>query len=446
MSLSRPDIHEPSSTQQSRSYGVGLPHGFPLPVDRAILSEWQRRARPGRPNPGRGRKPVKCEFSMISKDLMLRMVRMFADEPPQTFKDIAATLSMSNPPIPMTPEKAGEKVREACRWLLREQQKLDDIRRSEILSEELQGSLRKKYPVLIGAKVVRCGPIVTALDYRNLERVMGQVAAEYFDELLEYLEHRRDIDDDEPIDVVLSGGESVLDMVSSLAEIPRPNVTFHPAALIGRGPMVRSTHIGPETTATIGWSRSGRNSGRLNYATVSPDESGFDAKREPNEHMSPKQHRDRLEEIQQCLHVMFDTDAVHQVVTQISMPDLAVVTLGLLDPEIVEDADRFSMIGLVKGLGLSPQLLHKDGVIGDISYCFFTREGGTRPEWNLFLTPGYPKKTAVEFYREMVKGGKPVMVIAGTRKEELLRTALNSRLINILITDEHTARLLLEAS
>lgn len=329
---------------------------------------------------------------------------------------------------------------ESAAWIIGEQQRLEQKERTAILSEELGQALRKRYD-LLAARVVRCGAIRTSADYQILVKLWGQIAAQCFDEFVEMAESR-----DDELFVTISGGQTTLEMVSSLQERPRPNVHFYPAALIGRGRMPDSTHVGPETNATIAWARSGRKRGHLNYATVLPAETFGDRHLRDQSKGELRRlrlrHGEQLSRIRDDLENLFLTDAVRKIVGDMSQVNMAIVSLGLVNPaenSRTGDKDLVSMTGLVSALGLSPEVFAEDGMVGDISYCYIDEQGQSKPGWNVFLTPGYPKQTAAEFYRDMVEDGQPVFVCAGFQKEHLLQAALRGNLVNVVITDEHTA-------
>lgn len=80
----------------------------------------------------------------------------------------------------------------------------------------------------------------------------------------------------------------------------------------------------------------------------------------------------------------------------------------------------------------------REGVIGDLNYSFFDANGATTEQWNVFPALG------VEAVQSMVAAQKTVVVAAGKYKLAALQAALRGRLLNVLITDEQAATMLLQ--
>jgi hypothetical protein len=98
----------------------------------------------------------------------------------------------------------------------------------------------------------------------------------------------------------------------------------------------------------------------------------------------------------------------------------------------------------LKPLGIQPDLLMDEGAVGDIAYNIFDANGKGHHDWSFFLTVGdHSAHHGVEFYRNLVRQKRPVIVMAGTRKESVLRHALEAKPLNVLITDAVTAQRLL---
>lgn len=83
--------------------------------------------------------------------------------------------------------------------------------------------------------------------------------------------------------------------------------------------------------------------------------------------------------------------------------------------------------------------LAEEGVIGEVSYSFFDREGNTKPEWKFAIS------LDADHLKNMVREGKDVVMIAGRYKEKALAAALKGKIGNVLITDDRTAKQLLES-
>jgi hypothetical protein len=81
-----------------------------------------------------------------------------------------------------------------------------------------------------------------------------------------------------------------------------------------------------------------------------------------------------------------------------------------------------------------------------LSYCLFDKQGVCDPRWNFFLTAGAgTEHSGANFYRKLVNEGRKVLVMAGVRSWDALIPALETKMFNILITDEHTANRLVGA-
>jgi DNA-binding transcriptional regulator LsrR (DeoR family) len=227
--------------------------------------------------------------------------------------------------------------------------------------------------------------------------------------------------------VGISGGETILEMVSALPVRKRPGASFYALALIGRGMMFRSSHVGPETNTTLAWARSGRKTGQLHYCTVLSYRADKTA------------HRQACESV--CSQAEdFLYPHVERFLRNLGGIDVAIASLGLINPRsVIRDGefDKLSMTGLIEMIGITEEALHKEGAIGDLSYTLFDEKGESREHWRFFLTAGFPD--GLSFYRKMVNEKKPVIVIAGPHKLDVLRVGLNGNLFNVVITDEHTA-------
>jgi DNA-binding transcriptional regulator LsrR (DeoR family) len=105
---------------------------------------------------------------------------------------------------------------------------------------------------------------------------------------------------------------------------------------------------------------------------------------------------------------------------------------------------RLTIARLLRSYGLSPDRLAKDKVVGDFCYCLFDKFKNDEP-WRYFVTIGeYSRYSGIDFYRNLVDRKRPVMVMAGHKKWNALIPAIRTRMFNVLITDYHTAKLLLD--
>ncbi len=107
---------------------------------------------------------------------------------------------------------------------------------------------------------------------------------------------------------------------------------------------------------------------------------------------------------------------------------------------------KFTMTRLLEPNGITADALKEEGAVGDMNYSFFNAAGHTTPEWKFFLG------LDVDFFAGMASAmsrrsgksrpPKTVVCIAGTKKVEPLRAALQRGLINVLITDAESSKAL----
>lgn len=380
---------------------------------------------------------------MASKELMLRVARM-SHEQHMTNQEIADALFREK----LLPSRNAKKIQpiidEAGVWLLQEHERLVQSESANGPEAELASRLCRHFD-LMDARVVSGGATRNPLEYAALVRRYGQVAADYFDEIASAAESAG-----EELHVAVGGGQTILDMMSSLMPRTRSNVSFCAAALIGRGRVPRTTHVIPSTNATVGWSRSGRLLGKLHYGTITPYPIGPSTFQDMSARESYRYAREligaemkRLAESKEVREVLEDMTA---------SINIAIAGLGVLQHTEADDrygighTERLSITSLLRPLGISPELLMKEGAVGDLCYSIFDADGKGRAEWQHFLTVGHGTRwPGVEFYRRLVKQDRPVIVSAGHRKEKAILPAIKAELFNVLITDAHTAEALLKA-
>lgn len=311
-----------------------------------------------------------------------------------------------------------------------QQQGVVRIQIHETVESGLEQSLRAKYPHLQRALIAVGGQITTADKHEELHHRWAVMAADYFDELYE------NQPDDKPMHVGLTGGEHVLEFVNAVPERDRRNLYIHVTALVGRGPLSElASHVDPVVNANILWSHSGRLPGHCEYATVSPYVSRGPG---PAARRAVKEEIEKVEVNQTVIGVVKAMDRI----------DLAFVGIGIVNPGRVHPAtrNRVTMTGLLENI-VTPQQLAREGAIGDLSYCFFDRHGNSQKKWQFFLTAGhYSHRPGVEFYKRMVATGKKVVAFGGPYKLDAIKIALRAKMFNVWITDEHTARQVVEAS
>ncbi len=121
---------------------------------------------------------------------------------------------------------------------------------------------------------------------------------------------------------------------------------------------------------------------------------------------------------------------------------IAFGSLGLITPAPwIKGEDM--MIDLLRPI-VTPQELIAESAFADLAYCPFDRNGQGDPRWRFFLTAGAlerdPERQGIGFYRKMVRDGKKVVVIAGTKKQEAVYAALKGGIFNVWITDNETLK------
>jgi DNA-binding transcriptional regulator LsrR (DeoR family) len=317
------------------------------------------------------------------------------------------------------------------RWLLSQARQLGIVHidifeppGAEIESLEIQ--FRKRFPHLQEVKIIPGAEVETEADYAALLRQWGSEAAAYFDKLA---------DTGRDLHVGITGSETWLEVTMALPQRIRPNVHVYAAALIGRGRLTMSdSHIDPLVNAALLWAKSGRLAGHCHYATVPPYDGTLTRD-------AIAQELDRLSKITPIRRVLEDMDEINVVFAG----------LGMVNPKreaSFEHINRLTMTGLLRPMGITPQDLDREEAVGDLGYSMFDQNGRGKRGWQFFLTAGYnnPKRRGIEFYRQKVKTGQQVIVIAGAYKEPALYAALKAKLFNVLFTNEAAARKILEMS
>jgi DNA-binding transcriptional regulator LsrR (DeoR family) len=354
---------------------------------------------------------------MPSKALLLQVAKM-SFETGLTNEQIAERLAAEGTFKSPNTKKVAQLLEEAGRWLLVREGWLSVLER-DLEDWELADRLLKAYPVLKDAVVVRLRPPGSEGRWSPLRKPTPEA------ETAEYVDHFANAAQDrgETVSAALSGGETLLKVATSLFPERRSNIHFHAAAMIGRGRMLSSSHVGPEANATIAWLRSGGIPGHLHYGTVAPPEITISQKDDARVRHA-KACRDILAETK----ALFDLKPVRSVLEDVEEATLLVSSFGLL-PD------------LLKAYGANAETLRKEGMVSDLNYCAFNAEGKPCNNSSFFLTAGYPN--GLELCRQMVSDQRRVIVIAGIEDEHAIRAALKGELLNVLITDEDTAAALL---
>jgi DNA-binding transcriptional regulator LsrR (DeoR family) len=323
-------------------------------------------------------------------------------------------------------------------WLLEQAEEFGIVKITveETGGSDLEEPLRTKFPHLQRVLIVN-GPKVEKVEQYEpifLNRA-AQLAADYFDELVQAQEQKST----RPLRITITGGETLLSFSNSIKDRPRKNLYIHLANFVGRGRLQGTMHIDSIVNASVLWSHSGRIPGRCIYATVPPYKAS-----KPG----PKARTAASEELK----AIADFPPVKEVLTDITVEniDVALASLGVVSLEGVEPAlrDRLSSMAILRHL-VSPNLLLREGAVGEIACCYFDQTGENNPkyDWHFFLSAGEydndPRKRGLGFYKSMVAAAKPVFVMAGPFKVPQIKAALIGKLFNVFVTDEHTARELL---
>lgn len=374
--------------------------------------------------------------SKPSPERMLEAAKLFARH--EEYRTIAERLKMNRRDVPWLLEHS-------VSWLIGQQKRLETLQKVDTVQNRLEQRVITRFPHLRRVQVVPSGKIRTDAQYAALVHEWGRLGAEYLDRLAE---DAASIEQD--LKVGVSGGETILEVVSQLPERDRPTTVFHALELIGHGEQKRSSffHVGAEANVTIAWSRSGRLVKGCQYATVPPY-------RLELRELTPEERR---REIAFQLKSLWETDEIKNAIIQLNDVDVVFVGLGVVDTGSAFShfnsfkIDRFTMTGLLKPFGIEARELASEGAVGDIGCCLFNAEGtgepkeGSKERWRYFLTAGHdnPEYQGVEFYRNLVLAKRPVVVIAGVYKEPAIRAALKGELFNHWITDDETARRIIE--
>jgi DNA-binding transcriptional regulator LsrR (DeoR family) len=324
-------------------------------------------------------------------------------------------------------------------WLLQEAKALKLVR-IDIMGmarDELSQALIAKYRhlkqviILAGdrdSETDRLLPVETPAQYQRMLRKWGRATAD----LLTTLLNRRG---DTPTHIGVTGGESILEVVTAMTEQERPNLHIHTTALVGQGRLAKeATHVLPIVTASILWAKAGRCPGRIEYATVPPFPVG---KPGPIARAAAWAQLDD----------MAKQAPIREVIEAMDQIDIALAGVGIVNPPTNAPAlrSRITMTEILQNV-VTPEQLDKEGAVADLSYNFVSATGQPNDKWRFFLSAGhYSDHPGLRFFQRMVKEGKTVIAIAGSAyKVPGIRAALASKGFNFLVTDEHAATELLK--
>jgi deoxyribonucleoside regulator len=327
-------------------------------------------------------------------------------------------------------------------WLLEMALNLGVVRidiRGESDEEELAARLQKKY----GLKRVLIGPsgpaIETAADtelYAPVLRNLAVLAADYFDELVSRQEQENP---GVPLHVGISGGESLFEFVKAVPEKLRLNLHVHATSVVAHGHLEMSgSHVDPSTNCTNLWTKAGGKPGHCHYTTMTP----YDIDAKGLSKVRPL--------IMGQLKRLRGNRKIEAVLREAQNIDVAFTGLGTLTPPPGADAvlmNRLTMMSLLQP-NIKLDDLAKEKAVGDLSYCLFDENGESDASWRFFPMVGdFPEDSkfkGVDFYRNMCEKRKTVIAVAGPYKLEPIKAALKGKLINVLVTDQHTVRKLVE--
>lgn len=319
-------------------------------------------------------------------------------------------------------------------WLLDQAEKhgVVNIQIHRTIDSDLEHQIKKIFPHIQRLLLVPGQRVETAVQYAEMIKRYAVATANYFDELVDH-------HDKGPLHVGVSGGETALEFVNAVPERIRKNLYVHATALVGRGPLYKSSsQIEPAVNASILWSRSGRVPGHCEYATVSPyriNRPGLEARKS----------------VAAELKLLAQSKPIREVIDAMDRIDVAFASLGMVDPGDAPTAqrNRIAVSSLLQQIVPRKDLV-QEGAVAALSYCLFDEEGNSRDDWTFFLSAGHfakdEKRKGLGFFKQMVQEGKKVIVPAGPYKLSALRAALKGKLFNILVTDETTARQIVEGN
>jgi deoxyribonucleoside regulator len=298
----------------------------------------------------------------------------------------------------MTPMSIGRRIKQA------REKRLVKIEIDPPHLNSMQDQLLSRFSCLKKAIVV-----YSTSDFLFERRLCANAAAEYFDEKVNAGMKR----------VALSGGNTLYDMVNALPFRDR-DLEIYPTAIMGRGPSIET----PDRAVIMSllWSKSGNEKVKAYYASILPAENISSVAELQQEHDKFLKER----------HI------VRQVFEGMQKVECVFTGLGLVkqNPEYARFSPQTALRRLTE-MNVLPQDMEAVGAVGEVNYDFFDVEGNTREEWQLGISIG------VEQLKRMVEEEREVVMVTGKFREQALKAALNGGLLNVLITDDRTAKTLL---
>ena len=300
----------------------------------------------------------------------------------------------------------------------------------ESAESSLDQRIRARFPHIQKTLIAAGGRISTPDQYTELLRRWAVIAADYFEELAE--RHA----ETGPLHVAVTGGKHILEFVNAVPDRNRENLYIQVPALIGRGRLPKSaTHIDPIVNASVLWTHCGYLPGHCEYATVS---AYVTAKPGPSSRQAVRTELAKVEANRTVKEVIGGMDDIDVVFGGIGLANP-----GNLDPSL---RDRLTINSVLHSV-VTPQQLEQEGAVGEFSYCFFDKRGNQKEDWRFWLTAGHYSEEhwGIEFYKRMVATGKQVVAFGGPYVENALKIALKTKMFNVWITDEYTARQIAES-
>jgi deoxyribonucleoside regulator len=317
-------------------------------------------------------------------------------------------------------------------WLLDQAKELGVVRITILgpPQEELAAQIKIKYPHLQRVLIAPGEDIKTG-KRQSVDEVTRQVdklferfavlASDYFEAMFD----RHPVG--KQFHLGVTGGHRLLQFANAVPARPRKNLFVHAVALIGRGPLAKSSHVEPSVVASLLWTRSGSFDGKCEYQTVEPYQLDGMSQQEAREAI--KKELGRLKQI----------PSIHKVIDDLN--DLDAVFAGFGFPSEPQLEARMGMTGSLLESVTTAQQLAEEGVVGDFCYCPYDADGQSSDRWRFFLTAGdYSKYPGIEFYKNMVANGKKVVAFGGPSLLPVIKAALKAKIVNVLIIDEHTAQ------
>jgi hypothetical protein len=245
--------------------------------------------------------------------------------------------------------------------------------------------------------------------------------------------------------IMIGGGITVHNAFLTMPNRRYQKFELYASAAIGRAPnddpIVNKISTSPEMNMYTAWLRLGHALSHLHFVTMTPPEVSSNENFEDEERQSHARQllAEHVRDISQRIHFK-------NLLTKMYQAQIAVIGFGGLEdsPEWPgEPTQSVTVPLLLKSYGINPAFLIKEGAVGEFGYSLIDENGETRKEWQLFLTAGYPN--GPDFFRKMAQvPGNRVIGIGNLYSYQTIEAALKGKLINVLITDQLTARKLLK--